>query len=128
MRKAVLTAQLGNLVSQSESRLATPAALHKFKLLAGPRYDPDTDTIKISSDSFPSVEMNIKWASDALDRLIAAAEVRSAHPDNSITLTSSLRTRLTQWQTSSLASHTPKCGRSRRVGGERRFQTCRKIG
>lgn len=77
MRKAVLTAQLGNLVSQSESRLSTTAALHKFKLLAGPRYDPDTDTIKISSDSFPSVEMNIKWASDALDRLIAAAEVSS---------------------------------------------------
>ena len=33
--------------------------------------------VKISCEDFPSPAMNLKWASDALDRLIAAANVRT---------------------------------------------------
>lgn len=65
-------------------------AIHKIKLLAGPRWTPDPPSdsgvgpnepdrehgyIKISCEDFPKPAMNLKWASDALDRLIAEANV-----------------------------------------------------
>ena len=70
--------------------LKNDAAIHKFKLLAGVRWSPeppkdsgiDQDEpgkehgyIKISCEDFPRPAMNLKWASDALDRLIAEANV-----------------------------------------------------
>ncbi|EAU93200.2 hypothetical protein CC1G_10268 [Coprinopsis cinerea okayama7 len=64
-------------------------AIHKFKLIAGPRWTPNPPKdagvcehevwqngngyFKISCDTFSSPEMNAKWASDALDRLIKEA-------------------------------------------------------
>ncbi|KAL0951315.1 hypothetical protein HGRIS_008021 [Hohenbuehelia grisea] len=62
-------------------------ALHKIKLLAGPRWTPNPPAdagvsglmdwghgfIKISCNDFPKAQMNLKWASDTLDRLIAEA-------------------------------------------------------
>ncbi|PPQ73528.1 hypothetical protein CVT26_010339 [Gymnopilus dilepis] len=62
-------------------------ALHKFILLAGPRWSPnapadagvsleedsDTGYIKISCEDFPTPAMNLKWASDTLDKLIKEA-------------------------------------------------------
>ena len=63
---------------------------HTFKLLAGPRWFPTPPTdagispeesqsedgfIKISCEDFPKGPMNLKWASDTLDRLLAAANV-----------------------------------------------------
>jgi hypothetical protein len=68
-------------------------SIHKIKLLAGPRWTPDPPSdsgvspndpgrehgyIKIACEDFPKPAMNLKWASDALDRLIAEANVRSA--------------------------------------------------
>merc|ERR1712093_766181 len=70
-RKAVLTVPLAELV---EHRKLSDASLHKLKLLAGARFDPERNEIKISADRFPSVRMNTKWASDALDRLLHEAE------------------------------------------------------
>ncbi|KAH9898123.1 mitochondrial ribosomal subunit protein-domain-containing protein [Cubamyces lactineus] len=64
------------------------AAIHKFKVLAGVRWTPDPPTdsgisaeesggehgyFKISCEDFPKAAMNLKWASDTLDRLLAAA-------------------------------------------------------
>ncbi|KAH9947144.1 mitochondrial ribosomal subunit protein-domain-containing protein [Amylocystis lapponica] len=64
------------------------AAVHKFKLLAGPRWtiEPPRDAgvgadenagehgyFKITCEDFPKPAMNLKWASDTLDRLLAEA-------------------------------------------------------
>jgi small subunit ribosomal protein S35 len=65
-------------------------AIHKIKLLAGPRWTPTPPSdsgvgpdepgmehgyIKIACEDFPQPAMNLKWASDALDRLIVEANV-----------------------------------------------------
>ena len=64
-------------------------AIHKIKLLAGPRWTPNPPTdsgvgrneewkngfIKISCESFPKAAMNLKWASDTLDKLVEEANV-----------------------------------------------------
>ncbi|KAL7007313.1 37S ribosomal protein S24, mitochondrial [Cystobasidiomycetes sp. EMM_F5] len=71
-RKAVLSVKVEDL--ERLKKLTSAQSVHKFKLLAGPRYDPDRGSIKISSDSFPDPSMNAKWCSDALDRLIAEAQ------------------------------------------------------
>ena len=76
-RKAVLTTTVDRLVAATGGKLSSKEAQHKLKAIAGPRYDPENNTLKISSDSYPTVNMNMKWCSDALDRLIEAAAVRS---------------------------------------------------
>ncbi|PFH50789.1 hypothetical protein AMATHDRAFT_60439 [Amanita thiersii Skay4041] len=62
-------------------------AIHKLKLLAGPRWTPNPPAdagvsdielwgngyIKISCEDFPKPAQNLKWASDTLDRLIMEA-------------------------------------------------------
>ena len=64
-------------------------AIHKIKLLAGPRWTPNPPTdsgvgrneewkngfIKISCESFPKATMNLKWVSDTLDKLVDEANV-----------------------------------------------------
>ncbi|GAA5900357.1 mitochondrial 37S ribosomal protein mS35 RSM24 [Sporobolomyces salmoneus] len=57
----------------------TPSQLHKFKLLAGPRFTPSTDgpgegTFKLSCELYPSEKMNEKWCSDTLDKLLSEAK------------------------------------------------------
>ncbi|PSR75874.1 hypothetical protein PHLCEN_2v8788 [Hermanssonia centrifuga] len=76
------------VVPISRLPLKNAAAFHKFKLLAGARWsvEPPKDSglgreeangehgyFKISCEDFPHASMNLKWASDALDRLIATA-------------------------------------------------------
>ncbi|RKP15353.1 mitochondrial ribosomal subunit protein-domain-containing protein [Piptocephalis cylindrospora] len=59
----------------SPSKLGlTPTQLHKFLILAGPRYDPIRKELKISSERYQNRTMNLKWASNTLDRLIAEAK------------------------------------------------------
>ncbi|KAF8647934.1 hypothetical protein AX16_006466 [Volvariella volvacea WC 439] len=67
--------------------LRDETAIHKLKLLAGPRWTPNPPAdagvsgletwgngfIKISCEDFPKPSQNLKWASDALDRLISEA-------------------------------------------------------
>lgn len=38
----------------------------------GPRYEAETDLVKMSSDRYPNLQQNIKYLSDTLDRLIEA--------------------------------------------------------
>ena len=70
--------------------LKDDAARHSLKLIAGTRWTPtpprDSGTgsdepggehgyVKISCEDFPRPAMNLKWASDALDRLVEEANV-----------------------------------------------------
>ncbi|KAG6898070.1 hypothetical protein C0992_006548 [Termitomyces sp. T32_za158] len=71
------------VVAVDELPLRDESAVHKLKLLAGPRWTPHPPTdagvqknvpwgngyVKISCEDFPKPAMNLKWASDALDRL-----------------------------------------------------------
>lgn len=68
-RKAVLS------FSAADIPLASPAEHHKFRLIAGSRWDSDADTIKISCELFPTVKMNEKWCSDVLDKMVSEARV-----------------------------------------------------
>ncbi|GAO49741.1 hypothetical protein G7K_3884-t1 [Saitoella complicata NRRL Y-17804] len=52
----------------------TDVQAHKLKLLAGARYDPTTDVMKTSCDSFSHRAQNKKFLSDQLDRLVAEAK------------------------------------------------------
>ncbi|KAG5647645.1 hypothetical protein DXG03_008998 [Asterophora parasitica] len=75
------------VVSVDELPLRDQTAIHKFQLLAGPRWTPNPPVdagigaqqiwrngfIKISCEDFPKASMNLKWASDTLDKLIAEA-------------------------------------------------------
>ncbi|QRV94700.1 Mitochondrial ribosomal subunit protein [Ceratobasidium sp. AG-Ba] len=86
--KAVIVAPVSKL------GLGTPEAVHKFKLLAGVRWSPTAPKdagfsteeiaaesdgfIKISSEQFPEVRMNVKWCSDVVDELIRKAKDTSS--------------------------------------------------
>jgi small subunit ribosomal protein S35 len=69
-------------------------AIHRLKLFAGTRWTPEPPKnagwkgdekakeqgfVHISCEDFPKPAMNIKWASDALDRLVTEANVRLIH-------------------------------------------------
>ena len=85
------------VASVDQLPLKDATAVHKFKLLAGPRWTPnppadagvsglrtwDNGFIKISCEDFPKPAMNLKWASDALDRLITEANVSRSKPPES---------------------------------------------
>lgn len=87
MKKRVIVVAVDQLPLRDE------AAIHKLKVLAGTRWTPSPPAnsgvsrlehwgngyIQISCEDFPKPAMNLKWASDALDRLIAEANVRSLH-------------------------------------------------
>ena len=65
-------------------------ARRRFKLLAGVRWSPEPPKdggvspneadewgwFKLSCEDFPKPAMNLKWASDTLDRLVFEANVR----------------------------------------------------
>lgn len=70
--------------------LKDDAARHSLKLIAGTRWTPtpprdsgigsdepggEHGYVKISCEDFPRPAMNLKWASDALDRLVEKANV-----------------------------------------------------
>jgi len=86
-RKAALVVPVARLP------LANETAIHKFQLLSGVRWslEPPRDSgvgkeemlsegslgyFKISHEAFPELSMNLKWCSDALDRLLVEANVR----------------------------------------------------
>jgi small subunit ribosomal protein S35 len=81
--------------------LKDDAARHSLKLIAGTRWTPtpprdsgigseepggEHGYVKISCEDFPRPAMNLKWASDALDRLVEEANVclRSPLPSRGI--------------------------------------------
>jgi small subunit ribosomal protein S35 len=59
----------------SKLPLSSDAARHKFRVLAGQRWDSVKDTVKISCERFPSQKMNEKWCSDTIVKLLAESEV-----------------------------------------------------
>lgn len=78
------------VVPVAHLNLESDDAIHKLKLLAGPRWSPHPPAdsgvgtqeaggehgyIKIACEDFPRPAMNLKWASDTLDRLISEANV-----------------------------------------------------
>lgn len=75
----------------SQLPLRDDLAIHKIKLLAGPRWTPDLPKnaglspdgeqekhgyIKIACEDFPQAAMNLKWISDTIDDLISVVNVR----------------------------------------------------
>ena len=84
------TAKRVVVVPVSQLPLQGDDAIHKIKLLAGTRWTPDPPSdsgvgpnepdrehgyIKIACEDFQNPETNLSWASGALSRLIAAANV-----------------------------------------------------
>ena len=81
------------VVPVDKLNLKNEKAVHKIKLLAGARWSPQPPKdagvsgledwgngyIKISCEDFPNGSQNLKWASDTLDKLIVAANVRNFH-------------------------------------------------
>ncbi|KAF7985267.1 hypothetical protein HWV62_6401 [Athelia sp. TMB] len=76
------------VVPISQLPLRDGDAIHKFKVLAGPRWSPEPPKdagvgpnesdrehgyMKISCEDFPEPAQNLKWASDVIDRLISEA-------------------------------------------------------
>ncbi|GJJ09508.1 hypothetical protein Clacol_003731 [Clathrus columnatus] len=83
-RKRVIVAPVSQL------SLSSPTAIHKLKLLAGPRWfpHPPRDSgispqqheqygahgyIKLSCEDFPKASMNLKWGCDLINRLLQEA-------------------------------------------------------
>lgn len=78
------------VVAVDELPLTDKDSVHKFKILAGPRWSlkPPTNSgvgdltpwgngfVKISCEDFLYPAQNLKWISDTLDRLIREANVR----------------------------------------------------
>ncbi|THV07692.1 hypothetical protein K435DRAFT_959757 [Dendrothele bispora CBS 962.96] len=75
------------VVAVDDLPLHNDAAIHKLKLLAGPRWTPRPPAdsginelsswkhgyVKISCEDFPQPMQNLKWVSDTLDRLVKEA-------------------------------------------------------
>lgn len=89
------------VVAVSLLPLQSSQAIHKLKLLAGPRWSdkPPRDSgigieedkrigehgyIKISCEEFPESAMNLKWGSDILDNLLKEANVCPSHAHSCI--------------------------------------------
>lgn len=89
-----VTVKRALVVPVSDLPLSSDAARHKIRILAGVRWTPNPPAdagvsgavgwgdgfIKISCERFPEPAMNMKWASDVLDRLVLEANVRSSFP------------------------------------------------
>ncbi|GKT50955.1 37S ribosomal protein S24, mitochondrial [Colletotrichum spaethianum] len=52
----------------------SPVQADKLRKLAGPRYNPETDVIKMSSDKYEHQAQNKRYLSDLVDKLIATAK------------------------------------------------------
>ncbi|TFL06693.1 mitochondrial ribosomal subunit protein-domain-containing protein [Pterulicium gracile] len=82
-----VTVKRALVVPVSDLPLSSDAARHKIRILAGVRWTPNPPAdagvsgavgwgdgfIKISCERFPEPAMNMKWASDVLDRLVLEA-------------------------------------------------------
>jgi small subunit ribosomal protein S35 len=75
-KKVVLTVHLKKLREslQTDNRF-DDAWEHKFKLLCGTRYNPDTDLVHMSCEQYPYPAQNKRWLSDKLDEMVQAAAV-----------------------------------------------------
>jgi len=77
-KKVVLTASVKKLRRALEGKRPHPVDdgwEHKFKLLCGTRYNPETDMIHMSCEQFPYPAQNKRWLSDKIDQMINLASV-----------------------------------------------------
>ena len=72
-RKVVVTFCPADLGLPAEQQL-------KLKKLAGVRYNPERDEIKMSCENFEHQAQNKRYLSDQVDKLIEAAKVRGLPP------------------------------------------------
>ncbi|OLL21927.1 37S ribosomal protein S24, mitochondrial [Neolecta irregularis DAH-3] len=52
----------------------SPKEKHKMALLAGPRFNPQNQTLKLSCQAFPTILQNKKYLTDLVNKLIAEAK------------------------------------------------------
>jgi small subunit ribosomal protein S35 len=75
-RKVVVTFQLEHLGSQhglSPDTVTRRRQLEKLKKLAGPRYNPDRNCIKMSCENFETVAMNKRYLADLVTKVLHEA-------------------------------------------------------
>jgi small subunit ribosomal protein S35 len=79
-KKVVMKFQLKHLrgILQAEPQY-DDAWEHKFKLLCGPRYNPETDIVHMSCEEYPFPAQNKRYLSDKLDEMIETALVWGRH-------------------------------------------------
>ncbi|KAJ6621646.1 mitochondrial ribosomal subunit protein-domain-containing protein [Mycena sp. CBHHK59/15] len=89
------------VVAVDDLPLQDDHAIHRIKIMAGPRWTPNPPAdggisgleewkngyIKIACEDFPKPAMNLKWASDALDRLVEYANVKLSSLSGRLLLT-----------------------------------------
>ena len=63
----------------------TAAQQLKLKKLAGPRYNPEKDIIKMSCERFEHQAQNKRYLGDLVDKMIATAKVGCDEPSPSPT-------------------------------------------
>ncbi|KAG2226714.1 hypothetical protein INT45_001061 [Circinella minor] len=66
-RKVVLSVKVSDLKLDDKEK-------HKFLLLAGPRYNVDTEEFVLSSEKFPHRKQNKKYVHDVLNKLLAESK------------------------------------------------------
>ena len=64
----------------------TPVQESKLKKLAGPRYNPETEVIKMSCESFDHQAQNKRYLLDLVNKLIAAGKVRGIRRNRKLRL------------------------------------------
>ena len=67
-RKVVLSVKVADLKLDDKEK-------HKFLLLAGPRYNVNTEELVLSSEKFPHRKQNKKYVRDLLNKLLAESKV-----------------------------------------------------
>ncbi len=73
--------------SPADLTVLTPAQQLKLKKLAGARYNPEKDIVKISCERFEHQAQNKRYLGDLVDKMITMAKVgRQQLPWNSIPL------------------------------------------
>lgn len=63
----------------------TPAQRLKLIKLSGPRYDPQSDTVKMSCEMFDAAAQNKRYLGDLVDALLAEARGRRNNDDEGAT-------------------------------------------
>ena len=66
--------------SPADLTVLTPAQQLKLKKLAGARYNPEKDIVKISCERFEHQAQNKRYLGDLVDKMITMAKVGSQQP------------------------------------------------
>lgn len=67
-RKATILVPVDKLLASADHR-------HNLCLLAGSRYSHSNNSLRITSDRFPTHSMNVKWCFNSIENLVRSAQV-----------------------------------------------------